>query len=118
MFRTTHQQQCSLRKGDSEWVTQKCKMEVFAKKNAKLCNKSIKKPVTTGDSFGSLDLDMLVRKCKEESYKAENEEQCKVVEDLDQSIENIETENQSEDERETNSPSEPEQDSVLDDASR
>merc|ERR1712037_1053328 len=120
MFRTTHQLQCSLRKGDSEWVTQKCKNKVFANKNSKLCNKSPKKPVPvpTRDSFDTLDLETLVKKCKDESYKEENEEQCKVVEDLDESIESIETENKEENEGETNSPSEPEQDSVLDDPSR
>merc|ERR1712039_360563 len=114
MFRTTHQQQCSLRKGDSEWVTQKCETKVFANKNPKLCQKSVKKPVSTGESFNSLDLETLVRKCKEETYKAENEEQCLVVEDLDETIESIETENQPEDEEETNSLPETEQDSVLD----
>ena len=76
-------------------MTQKCKNKVFATKNSKLChnNKSQIKPVPvpTEDSFDSLDLETLVKKCKDESYKEENEEQCKVVEDLDVSIENIET---------------------------
>merc|ERR1712048_431750 len=94
MFRTTHQQECSLRKGDSEWLTQKCKTNVFVNKNTKLC-KSLKKSVPTADSF---DMEMLVSKCKEESYKKENEEQCKVVEDLDETIDTIKTENEAEDE--------------------
>ena len=102
------------RKGDSEWLTQKCKTKVFTNKNTKLC-KSLNKPVPTEDSF---DLETLVIKCKEESYKEKNGEQCKVVEDLDESIESIETETKSEDEGETDSPSEPEQDSILDDPSR
>ena len=93
-------------------------MKVFANKNTKLCKKSQKKPVPAGDSFDSLDLETLVQKCKEESYKEDNEEQCKVVEDLDDSIENIKTENQPEDEGEASSPSELEQDLVLDDPSR
>ena len=87
---------------------------MFTNKNTKLC-KSLNKPVPTEDSF---DLETLVIKCKEESYKEKNGEQCKVVEDLDESIESIETETKSEDEGETDSPSEPEQDSILDDPSR
>ena len=85
------------RKGDSEWLTQKCRTKVFANKNTKLC-KSLEKPVPNDDSF---DLKMLVTKCKEESYREEHEEQCKVVEDLDETIENIETEKQSDDEERT-----------------
>merc|ERR1712173_264114 len=73
------------------------------------------KPLPNNDSF---DLEVLVSKCKEESYREEHEEQCKVVEDLDETIENIETEKQSEDEGETNSPSQPGQNSIFDDPSR
>ena len=95
-------------------MTQKCRTKVFANKNVKLCQ-SLEKPLPNDDSF---DLEVLVSKCKEESYREEHEEQCKVVEDLDETIENIETEKQSEDEGETNSPSQSEQNSIFDDPSR
>merc|ERR1712113_332601 len=85
MFRTTHQKQCKLRAGDTEWLTQKCSTKVFVGKNAKLCQ-SLKKSVPEVSSFSLNDL---VIKCQKSSFKKANRKKCKVVETLDATVEEV-----------------------------
>merc|ERR1712045_290340 len=91
MFRTTHQKQCKQRDGDREWLTGKCSTKVFVGKNEKLCQSLKKAPPLQESNFNLKDL---VTNCSKASYKKANKNRCKVVEALDETIDDINTTNE------------------------